>query len=79
MTAQEEAVKFIVARREKLGLSQLELARRSGVGQATVSRFENGLGGVTLGTLARLAAALDCEVQVEFLVTGQAIGPATAN
>ena len=45
--------------RERRKLSQAELARRSGVSQATVSRIEAGMTkGVDLATLERLADAL---------------------
>lgn len=45
--------------RERRKLSQAELARRSGVSQATISRIEAGMTkGVDLATLERLADAL---------------------
>jgi transcriptional regulator with XRE-family HTH domain len=44
--------------RERAGLSQAELARRSGVPQPTISRLEAGATAVRLEHLARLAAAL---------------------
>ncbi len=46
------------ALRERAGLSQAELARRSGVPQPTISRLEAGAGAVRLEHLALLAAAL---------------------
>lgn len=49
------------ARRLALGLSQIEVARRSGIQQRQVSTFERG-GDVTLSTLAKLAQALDMEL-----------------
>ncbi|MSQ71730.1 MAG: XRE family transcriptional regulator [Betaproteobacteria bacterium] len=50
----------IRARRLSLGLSQVEVARRSGIQQRQVSLFERG-GDVTLSTLLKLALALDVE------------------
>lgn len=45
--------------RDRRGLSQAELARRSGVSQATISRIEAGkTKGVDLVTLDRLSRAL---------------------
>ncbi len=42
------------------GWSQSELARRSGVGQSTISRIERGdTAGVSLGVLEKLAHALE--------------------
>ena len=44
-----------------MGLSQIEVARRSGIQQRQVSVFERG-GDVTLSTLLKLAQALDVEL-----------------
>ena len=44
-----------------MGLSQIEVARRSGIQQRQVSLFERG-GDVTLSTLLKLAQALDVEL-----------------
>ena len=52
---------IIRTRRLALGLSQLEIARRSGIQQRQVSLFERG-GDVTLATLLKLAQALDLEL-----------------
>jgi len=49
------------ARRLALGLSQIEVARRSGIQQRQVSLFERG-GDITLSTLLKLAQALDVEL-----------------
>ena len=51
----------IRARRLALGLSQTEVARRSGIQQRQVSHFERG-GDVTLSTFLKLAQALDMEL-----------------
>lgn len=45
--------------RKAKGLTQVELAHMAGVEQATVSRFEKGNEGVTLGVVKKIAAALD--------------------
>lgn len=52
---------LIRARRLALGLSQAEVARRSGIQQRQVSLFERGAD-VTLSTLTKLAQALDLEL-----------------
>jgi transcriptional regulator with XRE-family HTH domain len=44
--------------RKLRGLTQAQLADRSGVGVATVSRLENGDGNVTLESLLRVLRAL---------------------
>lgn len=54
----------IKERREALGISQNELARRSGVKQATISDIENEKTTQPwIGTLAKIAAALGCTVE----------------
>ena len=48
--------------RELKGWSQAELARQSGVGQASVSRIEGGeTSGISLGIVEKLARALGCD------------------
>lgn len=51
-----------IERRRALGLSQREVARRSGIGQATISEWEAGHLCLSLGALARLAEVLGLEV-----------------
>ncbi|WP_283137690.1 helix-turn-helix domain-containing protein [Rhizohabitans arisaemae] len=58
-----EAVRL---RREELGLSQTELARRAGLKQPAVARFEAGGTMPTIPMLERLAGALDMRLTVEF-------------
>jgi ribosome-binding protein aMBF1 (putative translation factor) len=54
----------VVALREKRGLSQAQLARRSGVDQADISRIECGSTSPTGRTLHRIAEALDADVRL---------------
>jgi transcriptional regulator with XRE-family HTH domain len=46
----------------KCGLSRYEIAKRSGVDEAALSRFVNGRRGLTTDTLDRLAEVLDLEL-----------------
>lgn len=48
--------------RAAAGLTQRELAKRSGTSSAAISNFEAGNNAPTLGTLVRLADALECNV-----------------
>jgi len=48
--------------RTAAGLTQRELAARSGTSSAAISNFEAGNNAPTLGTLVRLADALECDV-----------------
>lgn len=50
--------------RESKGWSQAELARRSGVGQATISRIEAGTRRIDLDVLEKLANALEVNAVV---------------
>ncbi|MCU7381052.1 helix-turn-helix transcriptional regulator [Clostridiales Family XIII bacterium ASD5510] len=46
--------------REEIGISQSELAKKSGVGRVTINRIENGeVDTITSRTLVRLAKALN--------------------
>ena len=55
---------WIRAIRDALGMSSSELASRMGVGQSTISGLEHGevLGTIKLGTLKRVATALECDL-----------------
>ena len=48
--------------RTAAGLTQRELAKRSGTSSAAISNFEAGNNAPTLGTLVRLAEALGCDL-----------------
>ena len=56
--------KRIRARREALGISQVELAKRLGVSPATVNIVESDRDGITTKRLERYANALGCTVGV---------------
>lgn len=58
---QIEIGKLIKYHRQKSGLSQKELAQKSGLTQVTISKIENGIGG-TLKALDNILNALKCEV-----------------
>lgn len=48
----------ITAWRKLRGLTQAQLADRSGIGRATLARFEQGDGGISLESLLRILRAL---------------------
>jgi DNA-binding XRE family transcriptional regulator len=50
--------KLVASRREELGLSQRELAKRAGISHTVISRIENGQHAPSAKTLGRLADAL---------------------
>lgn len=49
----------LIQRRRELHLTQKQLAERSGVGQAEISKIERGRKSPTLDTYSRLASALE--------------------
>lgn len=53
-------------RRAELGLTQAELAERAGMTQPQLSRLESGGATPTVPLLARLASALDADLDISF-------------
>lgn len=57
----------IKERREKLGMTQTELVKKSGICRATISMLENGYEiDLKVSTLISLASALKCSVNTLF-------------
>jgi HTH-type transcriptional regulator/antitoxin HipB len=54
------------AARRRAGLSQVELAERTGMTQPAIARLERGLVSPTVITLDRVARALGAELVVDF-------------
>ena len=62
-----EVAHQMVMLREKLGITQAELARRMGTKQQTISRLESGdYEGFTLKTLLKIAEATKTRIVVKF-------------
>jgi transcriptional regulator with XRE-family HTH domain len=57
---------LVFDRRTTLGLTQVELAERAGMTQSRLSRLESGEAIPTVSLLAKLAAALDAELDIRF-------------
>jgi predicted transcriptional regulator len=57
-------IQSMIARRTELYLSQRDLARLVGMQQPAIARLERGDNNITLGTLCRVAHAL--ELNIEF-------------
>lgn len=53
--------------RIKSGLTQMELAEKTGISQADISRLENGTRNPSLALLKRLAEAMDSTLRIEFV------------
>jgi ribosome-binding protein aMBF1 (putative translation factor) len=55
----------VATRRVERGLSQRELAERTGTTQSAIARLERGGRPPRIDTLLRIAEALDCDLAVE--------------
>lgn len=53
--------------REKVGMTQKELAKKTGIYQADISKLERGIGNPSLATLQRLATGLGMELSIDFV------------
>ena len=58
---------LIMCGRIKAGLTQKELAERSGVSQADISRFESGLYDISLGLLHRMIVAMGLDLDISLV------------
>lgn len=65
--AADDLAQMVYDRRTQLGLSQAQLAERAGMKQPAISRIEGGGTTPTVPLLRRLAAALDAELNIEFV------------
>lgn len=62
-------VQAMIDARKRTGLTQRELAERTGIAQSDISKFETGGGNPSLRTLQRLAAGMGTVLRIEFLPT----------
>ena len=53
--------------RENANITQKELAEKTGIYQADISKLERGLGNQSLSTLKRLADGLNMELKIDFV------------
>lgn len=59
-------VQAMIDARQKTGLTQKQLAERTGISQSDISKFETGGGNPSLKTLQRLAEGLGMVLHIEF-------------
>lgn len=56
------------AAREKVHLTQKQLAEKTGIYQADISKIERGIGNPSISTLKRLADGLGMELRIDFVI-----------
>lgn len=62
-----DVIRAVAAARISLNLTQKELAERSGINQADISKIENGTRNPSLNLLKRLAAAMGMTLRIQFI------------
>lgn len=60
-------IQAFIDARQNVGVTQKELARRTGIAQSDISKLENGNANPSIKTLQRLATGLGMTLHVEFL------------
>lgn len=60
-------IQAFVEARQSCGVTQKELAKRTGIAQGDISKLERGNANPSLRTLQRLAAGLNMKLRLEFL------------
>ena len=64
--AKLEMVQAMIDARKHSGLTQKELAAKTGIAQSDISKFENGNGNPSILTLHRLATGMGMKLRFEF-------------
>ncbi len=62
-----DIIKALVDARNSLNLTQKELAERTGINQADISKIENGTRNPSLNLLKRLADSMGMVLKIEFI------------
>lgn len=60
-------IQAMIAARKASGLTQQQLAEKTGIAQADISKLENGSANPSLRTLRRLAAGMGMQLKLEFV------------
>jgi len=61
-------IQAMIDARKTSGLTQKQLAQRTGIAQADISKLENGNANPSLRTLRRLAAGMGARLKIEFVL-----------
>lgn len=62
-----QVIKAIIKARKEQNMTQKQLADRTGIDQADISKIENGNANPSLKTLQRLASGMGMKMRVEFI------------
>lgn len=62
-----EIISAMIDARKTSGLTQKQLAERTGIAQGDISKLENGNANPSLKTLQRLAAGMGMQLKLEFV------------
>ena len=62
-----QIIKALLDGRKEKNLTQKQLAERTGINQADISKIEKGNANPSIKTLQRLAAGMDMNVRIEFV------------
>lgn len=62
-------VQAMIDARKRTGMTQKQLAEKTGIAQSDISKFETGGGNPSLRTLQRLAAGMGMVLHIEFRPT----------
>ena len=71
MQPEFDVIKALVAARTSQNLTQKELAERTGIHQADISKLENGTRNPSLNLLKRLAEGMGMVLKIEFIPKGK--------
>ena len=64
-----DIIQAMINARKASGLTQKQLAERTGIAQADISKLENGNANPSLRTLRRLAQGMGMQMKIEFVPT----------
>lgn len=67
LEAEFSIIQALLDARKNSGLTQMDLAERTGIAQADISKLENGNANPSLKTLQRLAEGMGMRLKVEFV------------
>lgn len=64
-------IQAMIDARKASGMTQKELAEKTGIAQSDISKLENGSANPSLRTLRRLAAGMGMQLKLEFVPMGK--------